>query len=151
MYAVINLPGSQHFAYYGPDTRANCQQWLADRVKMLSRTEQPTALLPQRVVPNNEAQRWRYRDGTRVIREVDIVTQINLELDRLGWSSDTAPEGETCLDAFPTEDTGVVALEDTQETTLFDGAGLLSTLTALPAEIEWEDLWQAILPYATQP
>lgn len=91
-----------------------------------------------------------WADSPYRIVEVDIVTQINLELDRLGWSSDTAPEGETCVDAFPTEDTGVVVLEDTQETTMFDGAGLLSVLTALPAEIEWEDLWQAILPYATE-
>jgi hypothetical protein len=53
MYAILNIPGSSHFAYHGPDTRAHCQQWLNARVEALqARGEQPSALWPQRVLAN---------------------------------------------------------------------------------------------------
>jgi hypothetical protein len=79
--------------------------------------------------------------------EATIRTQaINDEFDRLGWSSDTAPDGASCLDAFETEQSGIVVVEDTQESTCFYGDALLIILQALPDEIGWDDLWQAILP-----
>lgn len=67
MYATINLPGSSHFHYYGPGTRAECQAWLEQTVARLSQTELLTSLLPQCIVSNREAESWRYLDGKRVI------------------------------------------------------------------------------------
>ena len=68
MYAVINIPGSSHFEYHGPDTRANCEAWLSARVEVLGRTELVTSLMPQRILSNRAVAEWRYRDGTRVIK-----------------------------------------------------------------------------------
>ena len=78
MYATINLPGSSHFEYYGPDTKSKCENWLKERVAILSRTEQITSLLPQRVVSDKEALSWKYRDGSRVIRP--SMSTVDLEL-----------------------------------------------------------------------
>ena len=66
MYATINLPGSQHFEYYGPDSKAKCEAWLESRVAELLETEQITSLLPQQVVSDREARSWRYLDGRSV-------------------------------------------------------------------------------------
>ena len=66
MYATINLPGSTHFHYYGPATKTECQSWLAVTVARLIRTELLTSLLPQRLVSNRTAERWRYLDGSKV-------------------------------------------------------------------------------------
>ena len=72
---------------------------------------------------------------------------IDQELDRLGWSSTTAPEGSSTLDCWDTETPGVVVLHDTQEVTAFHGPALLDTLRALPDGTSWDDVWQAILPH----
>jgi hypothetical protein len=69
MYAILNIPGSSHFEYHGPDTRTHCQRWLDARVAALqARGEQPSALWPQRVLANRLVERWRYLDGSRVVR-----------------------------------------------------------------------------------
>lgn len=68
MYATINLPGSSHFEYYGPDSKEHCEEWLTNRVMELQKTEQITSLMPQRIVTNRDAESWRYRDGSRVCR-----------------------------------------------------------------------------------
>lgn len=67
MYATINLPGSSHFEYYGPASKAECETWLESRTEKLSRTEQITSLLPQRIVTNRDAESWRYLDGNKVV------------------------------------------------------------------------------------
>jgi hypothetical protein len=84
------------------------------------------------------------------MRDTRLDILINLELDRLGWSSETAPPGANSLDAFLTETEGIVSLHDTQEITDFRGSELLTILQMLPASIAWEDLWQAILPLAEE-
>ena len=66
MYATINIPGSVHFEYYGPDKKRSCEQWLKARISVLSRTKLSTNLLPQRIVSNKKAERWKYRDGSKV-------------------------------------------------------------------------------------
>lgn len=68
MYATINLPGSSHFEYYGPATRQLCQDWLNRTLAKRSETELITSLLPQRIVSNQEAESWRYLDGSKVVR-----------------------------------------------------------------------------------
>lgn len=50
----------------------------------------------------------------------------------------------------PADGTLLVALADTQETTVFDALGLLEALEGCPDETPWEDLWQAILPYRVE-
>jgi hypothetical protein len=77
----------------------------------------------------------------------DMCKAINAELDRLEWSSDTAPEGDTCIDAFPTKEAGIVALADNQETTCFYSEALLRVLFNLQAPISWDNLWHAMLPH----
>lgn len=66
MYATINLPGSSHFEYYGPASKADCQKWLDTRIQKLQRTELLSSLLPQRIVSNKEAESWCYLDGSKV-------------------------------------------------------------------------------------
>lgn len=68
MYAVINLPGSSHFEYHGPASKAECEAWLNARIEKLLKTEQVSSLLPRRVVSNRDAESWRYLDGSKVIR-----------------------------------------------------------------------------------
>jgi hypothetical protein len=68
MYAILNVPGTADFAYYGPDTRAACQAWLDMRVATLDERGHGAATMLQRIVSNKEAQSWRFQDGSRVIR-----------------------------------------------------------------------------------
>lgn len=68
MYATINLPGSSHFEYYGPASKAECETWLNARVAKLQETEQITSLMPQHIVSNKDAESWRYLDGSQVCR-----------------------------------------------------------------------------------
>jgi hypothetical protein len=82
-----------------------------------------------------------------VVREMQpLVDAIQAELDRLGWSSSTAPEGVHCLDAFPTNEAGIVALTDLDDTHCFHGEALLALLQALPEDTDWDMLLLAILP-----
>lgn len=72
MYATVNLPGSSNFEYYGPATKQECHDWL-----MMKRTEHKemygglwiNTYYPARIVSNKDAHKWKYRDGSRVIRE----------------------------------------------------------------------------------
>lgn len=81
MYATINLPGSQHFEYYGPASRQSCQGWLNARTAELGKTELITSLLPQQILPNKEVESWKYRDGSKVIRPGEASqTDADLEL-----------------------------------------------------------------------
>ena len=77
----------------------------------------------------------------------DMCTAINAELDRLGWSSDTAPAGKRCLDAFPTEDAGIIVISDPQEETAFYSEPLLRVLYDLAAPLSYDDVCHAIRPY----
>jgi hypothetical protein len=79
-----------------------------------------------------------------------LCAAINFELDRLQWSSDTAPAGNTCLDAFPTQDAGVIIVADTQEETPFASEALLRALCWLTPPITYEHLWHAMLPCIIQ-
>jgi hypothetical protein len=82
-----------------------------------------------------------------VVRKMrPLVQAIDRELDRLEWSSDTAPPGDECLDAFATNDVGIVALTAPYDTTCYHGAALLAILEALPEDTDWDTLGQAILP-----
>ena len=72
MYATINIPGSSHFEYYGPATRTECEAWLDRRVEKLLETQLVTSTLPRRIVPQQDAESWRYLDGSRVIRRPQI-------------------------------------------------------------------------------
>ena len=78
MYATINLPGSRHFEYYGPASKAECQEWLTARVAKLQETELITSLMPQRIVSNKDAESWKYLDGNRVI-DPHQLTKADLE------------------------------------------------------------------------
>jgi hypothetical protein len=69
-YATINLPGSSHFEYYGPAPKAESEQWLRERVTELQKTEQMTSLLPQRIVSKRDAESWRYRDSSWVVKAI---------------------------------------------------------------------------------
>lgn len=75
---------------------------------------------------------------------------INGALSRLGWTSDTAPDGCSTLDAYDTDQRGIVSLEDQQEKTLFYAQPLLDTLRSLPQGLSWDDLWQAMLPHMVE-
>jgi hypothetical protein len=75
-----------------------------------------------------------------------LIRAIDDELDRLGWSSENAPPGDRCLDAFPTNKACIVAIESPYETTCFYGSPLLAILEGLPDDIDWDDLWQAMRP-----
>jgi hypothetical protein len=75
-----------------------------------------------------------------------VVQAINRELDRLGWSSDTAMPGTECLAAFPTETPGLVTLANFCTTITVHGGPLLAILQALPEETAWEDLCIALRP-----
>ena len=77
----------------------------------------------------------------------DMCDAINRELDRLRWSSDTAPEGNTTLDAFPTDAAGIVMLADTQEQTLFYAEPLFRVLCDLQPPISYDEIWHAMLPH----
>lgn len=70
MYATVNLPGSSHFEHYGPDTKAECEAWLAER-KVVHQEIHGGAwtgtYLPARVISNAVAERMRYRDGSHAI------------------------------------------------------------------------------------
>lgn len=79
--------------------------------------------------------------------------RIDAELDRLGWSSTTAPEGASTLDCWQTPTTavdGIVTLHDEQEVTPFHGEALLVALMALAPGVSWDDLWYEILPHMVQ-
>jgi hypothetical protein len=75
-----------------------------------------------------------------------LVQAINRELDRLGWSSDTAPRGPHCLTAFPSHIAGIVRLATSCTMLCFDGRALLAILQALPEETAWEDVCIALRP-----
>jgi hypothetical protein len=75
-----------------------------------------------------------------------VVQAINRELDRLGWSSDTAMPGTECLAAFPTETPGLVTLANFCTTITLHGGPLLAILQALPEETAWDDLCIALRP-----
>jgi hypothetical protein len=82
-----------------------------------------------------------------VVREMrPLVQALAAELDRLGWSSDTAPRGPLCLDVFPTNETGVVAVEHLHGPTCFTGEALLAILQQLATPLSYHDLWQAMQP-----
>jgi len=66
MYALINLPGSMHFRYFGPAPKYACRQWLRETVARLLYSGQLESTLPRQILSNKEAEALRYRDGKRV-------------------------------------------------------------------------------------
>lgn len=71
MYAFINLPGSRHFRYFGPDTKQSCQEWLDETVNRMLETELLTSTLPRQILSNKLAESIRYLDGSHVVKHVD--------------------------------------------------------------------------------
>lgn len=93
MYATINLPGNQHFQYYGPARKKECETWLDEqkaRCQDLHGGAWISIYLPAQIVSNKEAEAWKYRDGTRVIRQPDDVRR---------WIADMEGEGYHVTDA----------------------------------------------------
>jgi hypothetical protein len=74
MYATINLPGSSHFEYYGPASKAECEAWLERRTEKLLQTQLVTSTMPRRVVSNKEAESWKYLDGSRVVKQPELTS-----------------------------------------------------------------------------
>ena len=71
MYAVIQIPGASGFRYYGPATKAACQQWLEDQrpaLEDLYGGNFASVWRTTRVVSNKEAQSWKWLDGSKVVR-----------------------------------------------------------------------------------
>lgn len=78
-----------------------------------------------------------------------LASAISRELDRLDWSSETAPPGEQCLEAFPaTPGHGVVAVDGPEGTCCYDGLPLLQHLVDLEPPLTWEAMLAALRPYA---
>jgi len=48
MYGIINIPGSTHFQWFGPATKAECNKWVDDIWK---ETANRVALGPRRWYP----------------------------------------------------------------------------------------------------
>ena len=74
MYALINIPGSSCFAFYGPAAKADCKSWL--EAQKIAHQERHGGLwmytyYPARVVSNNLAESMRWADGSRIIRRED--------------------------------------------------------------------------------
>jgi len=68
MYAVINIPGSGHFRYFGPAKKRQCQEWLTKAVADLEdRGEQLSATTPRRIISNKEAESWTWADGKPIV------------------------------------------------------------------------------------
>lgn len=73
MVATVNIPGSRHFGYQ-IGTRAECEAWLEEQKTKHQNLYQgiwTSTYLPASIRPNAAAKKWRYQDGTRVIREFD--------------------------------------------------------------------------------
>lgn len=66
MYAVINLPGSSHFDWFGPSTEQECEAWLDKTVSKMLETQLLGSTLPRQVISNKNAGKWKYRDGSHV-------------------------------------------------------------------------------------
>ncbi|TXH48798.1 MAG: hypothetical protein E6Q97_24085 [Desulfurellales bacterium] len=72
MIATVNLPGSSHFNYFR-GTKTECEQWLADMESEYQEQFGGTwwnAYAPARITNEKTARTWKYRDGSRVIREL---------------------------------------------------------------------------------
>jgi hypothetical protein len=86
-----------------------------------------------------------------------LAGDLNDALDRLGWSSLTAPNGPDWFDAFATAAPQRVVLTDPEGDFLCDGATLLRLLTAmappLTAEILRDTIRSTCIPddYSTSP
>ena len=72
MYALVNLPGSQNFDWFGPASKSECEAWL-EEAKIFHQDRYgglwTSTYYPARIVPNKEARAMRWRDGNRVIRD----------------------------------------------------------------------------------
>jgi hypothetical protein len=70
MYALINLPGSSNFEFFGPDSKAECQDWLTAQEKYHKENHGglwTSTFFPARIVTNKEAESMRWRDGSKII------------------------------------------------------------------------------------
>lgn len=74
----------------------------------------------------------------------DLATALSEAFDRLGWSSTTAPTGERCVEAFPTETPAIVMVEAPDESLLCYAEPLLSDLDRLRPPLSWATLTQTI-------
>lgn len=72
MVATVNLPGSSHFKYF-VGSQVECKAWLkkmeADYQERFGGTWY-SAYAPGRVTSNAEAKKWKYRDGSKVIKSI---------------------------------------------------------------------------------
>ena len=63
MYATVNLPGSSYFKSFGPATKAECQDWLAETKRDYQERFGGTwygNYAPGRVISNREAKKIKY-------------------------------------------------------------------------------------------
>ena len=155
--------GNINVEAYANYVRSQLAEWYPHAQILIETTTTESGIMPLVVEPlENEAEvredltsLWRtyhtleagMDSRTPAQVSTDMCTAINAELDRLSWSSDTAPEGDTTLDAFPTDGEGIVMVADNQEQTCFYAEPLLRTLLDLAAPISYDDLWYAILPH----
>ena len=72
MVTTVNLPGSGHFHYF-VGSKAECESWLAakkDEYQSRFGGAWVGAYNPGRMTPNAEAKKWKYKDGSKVIRSL---------------------------------------------------------------------------------
>lgn len=72
MVATVNLPGSSHFKYF-VGSKSQCEQWLEKTKEEYQDRFGGTwynAYGPARLTSNTEAKKWKYRDGSKVIRSL---------------------------------------------------------------------------------
>jgi len=66
MFAMIDLPGGQHFDYHGPVTRAEAQDWIERRTREIADAN-PGQYPRGAILSNKAALRMRYQDGSKII------------------------------------------------------------------------------------
>ena len=72
MIATVNLPGSQHFDYH-VGTKQDCEAFLLQKeIEYKARFGGAwySAYSPARIVPNSVGRRWKFRDGSNVIKGI---------------------------------------------------------------------------------
>ena len=71
MYVVQSIQGSSHFKWSGPHKKKMAEEILSAWESAAKKSGDLPHVLPLRTVSNREAESWRYRDGSRVIRRFD--------------------------------------------------------------------------------
>lgn len=72
MVATVNLPGSSNFKYF-VGSKAECEKWLEQKKAEYQERFGGTwysAYSPAKTVSNAEAKKWKYRDGSPVVKSL---------------------------------------------------------------------------------